>query len=155
MAKRIRIGDVIEIQTRKGLAYAQFTHKHPRYSALIRVLPAFSEERPNDLRETVEKRARFVTFIPLQAAVNRSLLAIVANYPVPEEAQKFPLFRAGMVDPRSRKVEVWWLWDGEKEWRVGDVAPEQWGLPILGIWNDTMLIHRIESGWTPEIDSRR
>ena len=35
-----RFGDVIEIATDKGLAYAQYTHEEPRfYGSLIRVLP--------------------------------------------------------------------------------------------------------------------
>ena len=62
------------------------------------------------------------------------------------------LVRGGVIDPSTRKVKVWWLWDGEKEWRVGEITAEQRGLPIRGVWNDTLLIERIESGWTPETD---
>jgi hypothetical protein len=43
--KRPRIGDVVEISTPRGLAYAQFTHKHvtpPKFGALIRVAPGFT-----------------------------------------------------------------------------------------------------------------
>ena len=42
--KRPRIGDVVEISTPRGLAYAQFTHKHdapPKFGALIRVAPGY------------------------------------------------------------------------------------------------------------------
>lgn len=35
--KRPKIGDIIEIPTRLGFAYAQFTHKHSMYGALLRV----------------------------------------------------------------------------------------------------------------------
>ena len=35
--KRPKIGDIIEIPTRSGFAYAQFTHKHNLYGALLRV----------------------------------------------------------------------------------------------------------------------
>jgi hypothetical protein len=40
---------VIEIETPRGLAYAQYTHEHrdpPRLGSLLRVLPA----RPDDVR---------------------------------------------------------------------------------------------------------
>ena len=47
--KRPRIGDVFEIETPKGLAYAQFTYNYkepPVYGVLIRVLPGLYESRP-------------------------------------------------------------------------------------------------------------
>jgi hypothetical protein len=75
---------------------------------------------------------------------------LVGNVVVPLEAQAFPTFRNGVIDPSTGKVKVWWLWNGEKEWRVGEITAEQRRLPILGVWNDTLLIERIESGWTPE-----
>jgi len=155
MAKRIHIGDIVEIPTAKGLRYAQFSHEHaqpPRYGALIRVLPRFFQSRPGDFSELVRQPETFVTFFPLQAAVNRKIFAVVGNCPVPDFAKPFPLFRSGVVDPATRKVKVWWLWDGEKEWKVGDITLEQRKLPLRGIWNDTLLIERIESGWTPSND---
>ena len=45
---------------------------------------------------------------------------------------------------------IWWLWDGEKEWKVGTLSPEMRAFPILGIVNDTALIEMIEAGWKPE-----
>ncbi len=47
---------------------------------------------------------------------------------------------------------VWWLWDGEKSWKVGEISPAQRKLPIKEVMNDTMLIELIEDGWTPETD---
>ncbi|MDQ8205892.1 hypothetical protein QEH52_00080 [Coraliomargarita sp. SDUM461003] len=93
-----------------------------------------------------------MNFFPLQAAVNHGGVEIVGNEVVPAEEKSFPVFRTGMVDPQTRKVSVWWLWDGEKEWKIGKLSPEQRSLPIRGVWNDTILIERIESGWTPETD---
>ena len=51
------IGDVIEIVTSKGLAYAQLTHRHtapPRYDALIRVFSG-DVRRLVEVRVTVER----------------------------------------------------------------------------------------------------
>ena len=59
-----------------------------------------------------------------------------------------------MVDPQTGKVAIWWLWDGEKEWRVGSLDAKQRKLPIRSVWNDTMLIERIDAGWTAESDPR-
>ena len=152
MTARVRIGDIVEITTKRGLAYAQYTHRHRRYGALLRVLEGLCEERPGSFRGLAGGKMRFHTFFPLQAAVNRGIVAIVGNESVPDHAKDFPVFRAGVVDPRTGRVGVWWLWDGKNEWRVGELTSEQRKMPIRGVVNDTILIERIESGWTPETD---
>ena len=148
---RVRVGDVFEIGTERGFAYAQCTHRHPRYGELVRVLPGFFDTRPGDFGDLVRRPTLFCTFFPLKAAAGR-VVTIVANEPVPAEAQEFPVFRAGVVNPATGKVDVWWFWDGEREWRVGPISEEQRRMPIRGVWNDTLLIERIVSGWTPETD---
>ena len=155
MRVRPKIGDVIEIRTSKGLAYALYTHRHPMMGPLLRVLEGEYAERPPDLSEVVSKGVRFSTFFPLGAAVRRDLVSIAGNVPVPEELKEFPTFRAaGLENPKTGKVDVWWLWDGEREWKVGKLTREQRKLPIQSIVNDTMLIHWIGSGWRPETDRR-
>lgn len=152
MAKKCKIGDVIEVPTSKGLAYAQFYHLNPQYGALLRVLPGLFNQRPADLAGLVECAEVLVAFFPLQAALNQGIFEFVVNVPVPASASAFPLFRTGLPDPQTGKVENWWLWDGQKAWRVGAITDEQRNLPLRGIWNDTILIERIESGWTPASD---
>jgi hypothetical protein len=53
---------------------------------------------------------------------------------------------------RYGKVHDWWLWDGEKEWKVGKLTPEMRLYPDLGVVNDTRLIEMIEAGYNPEND---
>jgi len=152
---KIKIGDVIEIPTPNGFSYAQFTHYHsqpPRYGALIRVLDGFYRNRPKDVSELVNRPTKFVTFFPLQAAINKTIVSVIGNERIPTTNQMFPLFRAGMVNPQTGTVENWWLWDGDKEWEVGQLNDEQTYLPIREVINDTRLIERIISGWTPRKD---
>jgi hypothetical protein len=53
-AKPPRLGDVIEIPTDRGLAYAQYTHEAKGfYESLIRVLLGLFASRPSDLRSLV------------------------------------------------------------------------------------------------------
>jgi hypothetical protein len=154
---KVRIGNIVEIQTSKGLAYAQYSHKHdkpPKYGALLRVFDQIFQEQPADLEGLTRLPIQFSIFFPLQTAVNQNIVKIVGNITVPENLRSFPLFRSGTPDRETKKVATWWLWDGEREWRVGELTPEQRKLPIEGVWNDTMLIRRIESGWRPENDSR-
>jgi hypothetical protein len=151
--KRIRpqLGDVIEIPTPSGFAYAQFTHKHPRYGALIRVLPGLFLERPSEFAQIVEEMELFVAFFPLGPACNREIVKVVAEEKIPSRSSKFPTFRTG-VRTQDGEVHCWWLWDGESEWMIGKLKPEQHLLPIRGIWNDTLLIERILAGWRPEFE---
>lgn len=150
--KNPKIGDVVEIATKSGFAYAQYTQKHKLYGALLRVFPGLYEFRPEYLSEITNLEPAFQCFFPLSAAVKGHIVSIVDNVPLPSGAKNFPIFRAGVVDSATGKVQTWWLWDGEKEWRVGHLSPEQRKLPIRGVWNDTLLIERIEEGWTPESD---
>ena len=150
MAKRVKIGDVVEIVTSRGMAYSQVSHIKKRWGSLLRVLPGFFHERPMDFSEIVQRKEDFVTFFPLQAAVSRSVVEIVGNEEVPPRARVFPLFRnPGSID-REGRIHDWWLWDGEREWQVGKLKRSQLKLPILGVMNDTLLIERIEEGWKPE-----
>lgn len=151
MAK-LKIGDIIEIKTQKGFAYAQYTHKHEQYGALIRVFGNLYGTRPHELQEFIEGHPSFLCFFPLGPAVHRGMVSIIDNAGVPLAAQIFPVFRAGVIDPSTGKVGVWWLWDGENEWRAGQLTAEQRKFPMRGIWNYHLLIERIESGWTSESD---
>jgi hypothetical protein len=154
MPIRVKFGDIIEIPTRKGFVYAQYTHKNRQMGALLRVLDGFFEKRPCNFVELANKDHKFIIFFPLSAAVNRRIFEIVAHIDVPDRFSKFPLFRAGNADNQG-KVAIWWFWDGEKSWKVGKLNEEQYKMPIQQIVNDTALVKMIEDGWTPETDRER
>ena len=153
MSKRVKIGDVVEIQTCKGLAYCQVTHTRKSWGSLLRVLPGFLERRPKGFHEILQQEEKFATFFPLQFAVSHGIFKIVANEAVPERALKFPLFRAAGFIDRKGRVHDWWLWDGEQEWQIGKLKKKQLKLPILEVINDTLLVERIEGGWIPREQS--
>ena len=112
----VDIGDVVEITTSNGFAYAQITHDHPKYGAVLRILPGLYESRPVDLAALVRQRERYVTRYALHYALRQILmdnelnevreLAIVNEYfPVPERNRRFPLFRSPRVpDPVTGKI---------------------------------------------------
>jgi hypothetical protein len=145
---------VIEIPTPKGFAYAQFTHKAPRYGALLRVLPGIFPERPSDFAELVRQSPVFSTFFPLGAACNRDIVHVVASEQIPSHTAALPTFRNSHLDRIGNRVGPWFLWDGEREWRVESLSDQQLrDYPPLGIWNDTLLIERILAGWRHEHDA--
>jgi hypothetical protein len=145
---RPRIGDVVEIQTKKGLAYAQFTHSHKRYGALLRVFGEFFARRPNDFTRLVTQPSLFEAFFPLGSACAQNIVAIVANESI-ALPREFPMFRTGIENMKG-VVECWWLWDGETEQRIGELKQGMERYPIRGVINDTLLIERIEDGWRAE-----
>ena len=146
MSRRPRIGDIIEIPLPTGNAYAQFTHKHPQYGALIRVLKSIYPEIPAKLGELLIDEPLFITFFPLGAAINRNVVKVVSNVDVPDHSKQFPIFKAGVPNAQG-KVETWWLWDGENETRVDSLSEEQKDYPVRGVINDTLLVERISSQW--------
>jgi hypothetical protein len=154
---RPRLGDVVEITTPRGFAYAQFTHKHdapPRYGALIRVLPGLFINRPSEFATLVSGPSSFMTFFPLGAACHRGIVKVVANEVVPPHASTFPTFRSSVKVGPGKRGGPWYLWDGTREWRVDSLTDaELRKYPPRGIWNDTLLIERILEGWSHEKDT--
>ncbi|WP_175035079.1 hypothetical protein [Burkholderia lata] len=148
----IKSGDVFCIETSKGGGYFQYVKKVSPMGALIRVLPGIYKDLPDNLAEMVEVETNFWIFFPVGVAEKRGIVKKIGNFEVPGHARATPLFRTGIPDQETRKVENWWLWDGEKSWPVGAISEEQRRLPIRGAWNDTLLIERIEQGWLPEKD---
>lgn len=144
------VGDVIEIPTPKGLAYAQYTHRHDLYGELIRILPGLYDRRPESFAELVRSKELYFVFFTLAAAVSKGVVEIAAQESVPRAAVEFPLMRRrGAITPDG-KVLNWWLWNGETEWRVDELNEEQESLSIRGVWNAALLVERIVEGWTPK-----
>lgn len=149
MPTKIKIGDVIEIPVKGGFAYAQYTHRHDKYGSLLLVLPTIHKEQATDFSFLENEQESYYTFFPLGPAVNQGLFKVVTNQLIPAYAEQFPLFKTGTPNGEGH-IEVWWLWNGSKEWKVGNLTEDQKKLSLRGIWNDTLLVQRIESGWHPE-----
>jgi hypothetical protein len=148
-----KIGDVIEIPTSKGLTYVQYTHQHttpPVWDSLIRVLQGFYKKRlaNEEIATLVNQPHRFQTFCLLQTGIKKDEVKLMGNFLVPEFVQKFPVFRASNNMPKKDPLEkIWWLWDGEKEWKVGKLSfEEQMKYPLKQLCDVTALIGDIETG---------
>ena len=151
---KLKIGDVIEFQTSGGYAYAQVTHHSERYGHLLRVFSKICAS-PQSACDVIAGEPAFKCFFPVSIALHRKLVRLVGNEPVPEQDLKFPVFRSGLNEPGTNKVRQWWFWDGTKSWPVGrELTSEELKYPLKGIWNDTLIIERIENGYTAERDPR-
>lgn len=150
MAKLVKIGDVVQILTSHGVAYAQMTHKHKVYGPLLAVFHGYHANPPTDFSLTVDVEPQFRTFFPLQPAVNQGLLSIVANVAVSAPNTIFPRFRTCVYD-RDGKRGPWWIWDGETETLLKrDLNDDEKFLSVRGIISAPLLVERIETGYRPE-----
>ncbi|MBO9192665.1 hypothetical protein J5277_00960 [Rhizobium sp. 16-449-1b] len=150
MAKRIKVGDVAQIATSKGISYAQVTHRHPRYGHLLRVFDSVYNSKPDNLAEMVATHVLFSAFFPIQKAVGEGLLTIVGNSEVTDANSPFPTFRANTRD-RAGNRGPWWLWDGETEVMLTrGLSDNEKRYPVRGIISLPLLIERIERGYRAE-----
>ncbi|HET6915830.1 MAG TPA: hypothetical protein VFH56_07040 [Acidimicrobiales bacterium] len=151
-SRQPKIGDIIEFETPNGFAYAQFSHFHdkpPQFGYLLRILQGTFEFRPTSFAALAAGEDRFNVFFPLAASLRAGEVKIVANEPVPERCRSFPLFRNGVRDPRTGRVKVWWLWDGVREWKVGELTDELRQLSFLRISDATAIVERITRQYSP------
>ncbi len=146
------IGSVVEIPVTRGFSYAICTHKHPTYQYLLRVFSSTYSSRPEDLSQVVSGDVQFSAFFSLNAAVRRKIFEIVGKVEVPEALREFPVFRTGMADRDTKKVNCWFLWDGENFTKIGALSEEIRKIPLRGVYDEVILVSRIESGYRPEND---
>jgi hypothetical protein len=146
MAKRPKIGDVVRVTTREGAADAQVTHRHAEFGHLLRVLgPAATNKTPAAI---AAQPTAFHVFLALGAACAQGLADVLGPAPIPPEDISFPLFRAPMRTPEG--ISGWWLWDGEREWRIGPLPPAQRSLPLREIVSAPLLVSRAHARWRPD-----
>ena len=155
MMAKVKIGDIIEVKTNIGYFYAQYTHQDSTHGALIQLTKNNFEKRPANLDDVANAEVGIITFFPLNIAVQRQIFPVIGNAPISRNRQKFPVFRVrGDID-KERNVKQWRFWDGQNAWPdfwIKELNDEQKNLPIRCIWNDTLLIERLESGYSPALD---
>ena len=68
MAKKIKIGDLLQILTSSGIAYAQVIHKHQEFGYLISVFTGFMEKLSVIIQSSLQtplSSSHFSRFKPL------------------------------------------------------------------------------------------
>jgi len=155
-----RVGDVIEISTRRGFAYGQVTHEHRLYGWLIRVLRGLHATRPA-IADLVRMPTSFFTFVALEVGLDEGIFQLIGSSRVPTEAQRLPVFKWSFP-ARSARDQDWWLWDpnargpGMNRVHVGkELSPEHRKLPVEERITPSVLIAQLESDWTPEVAHER
>ena len=147
--KSPKIGDIVQIATNQGYAYAQLTHRNKLLGYLLRILPGFHPEPLTEFATKVQSRELYQTFVFRDDLYESPVVMIVGHEDVPKDAQAFPIFRDGIRDPATKQVTDWWLWDGTTSQKIGKLDDQQKALSIRSIWNYKILVDRVGKGWMP------
>ena len=108
----LKPGDLVEIDTGKGLAYVLVTHEHASYPPVVRALSGLHDSRPDDVAALAEAEARFTVMIPLAGALRKLGLEHEVVAQVDLSDTDFPTFRMPIRDKQGNIV-YWWFWDGQ------------------------------------------
>lgn len=145
--KKIQLGDIFEIETSKGLAYLQYVWQDKLTGEMIKVWGQFYASRLTDFQEMVSDKERFIISFPVAAGMRKGIIKRVGNLPI-----------VGFVKPSFMRTKHsirgeflgWHIVDTETLQRslVVSLNSSQIQLSPWGIWNDTLLIEKLESGWT-------
>lgn len=155
MAK-VKIGDIIEIKTKKGFSYAHYTHNEEDFCNLIQVKEGFYDKRPENFGDVARSPTTLITYFPLEISIKKKDVDIVTNVPVPQKYSEFPLIRIPGFDLKTGKITKWYLWDGNgglwDNQPIKNLTEEQKKLPIRQICPLNSLVEKIETDWTPDMD---
>jgi hypothetical protein len=125
MGKRVAIGDIFQILTTECICYGQVLHKHAKWGFVVGVFYDFPDRRPDDFTGYVNRVPDYVTTFLINHAVSQGLFTVVGNVPVAPCNATFPTFR-NANNPSHGDATIWFLWDGEREWRAnGPLTEEQ------------------------------
>lgn len=148
MAKRVKLGDIVEIDLEDGrYSYAQVTHIVPKWGAFLLVFEGFYKVKLNNFDEISNGKMQFRTFYPLQYSVNQSIVKIICNEKVRNELSKFPFTRNSHNIDREGKVHSWYITEGKKKYLVKKLSEEQKDYASEGVVNHTMFVNLIKKQW--------
>lgn len=123
-------GDIVEIETPKGLAYVQLTHTHPSYPPVVKFLKGPYEMRPDNVTVLAAESAT-MAMVPLSGVLKKLGLkhSRVGCAEIPHGERKFPIFRMPI---RGKKGEIiyWWFWDGQGLTFSTELTEQQETLPL-------------------------
>ena len=150
-----RPGDVYELVVESGFSYLQAIAKHPEFGWAMRILSPVRESVGAHAEDVVRDAPEmFVTLmgnVALEAKEDRLRFVGHSDLP-PGYDPSLPLLRASSAvgDDGRHRDGSWWLDDGSKEWRVGNLTEEQQKLPYRQFTPALALRVLIDAGWDPQ-----
>ena len=147
--KKIEIGDIFELQTNKGYAYMQcvrIPEDKRQDLELVRVYYKVHPSKTMDISIIQESSFFYLRFV-LQAAYNRKIVDKIGNASLEPNFHHPRYFRT-----ENAFGDGWQIIDSANWHRETkkELTAEQKKISPWGTWNDTLLIERLDEGWTLE-----
>ncbi len=114
--KTVKVGDIFQILTSEGVCYGQVINTHPKWAFVVAIFREFFSKTPKDFEDLVKTEPQFITTFLIQDAVRQRLFALVANVPVSEKLQEFPVFRS--TNNLKGDDTMWFFWSGEAQYKI-------------------------------------
>jgi hypothetical protein len=147
MSRRVKPGDVVEVQTADAFLYLHYIGRHVEYGDSVKVCTEVYNRRVPIGADMF--RGGYFVFYPVSASVAKGLAVVVGHLPsgsVPTRLRR-PGARVG------RRVETWVIEDVSGETVRRELSDEERSIPIAAIWNHEFLLERVTGGWRPEMDA--
>ena len=147
--KKIKLGDVFDIETPKGKAYLHYIFEDKTIGSLIRILPGLYSEKPDNFQVLLTSKESFMVFFPLPFAYRKNIVSLVgfadnSNFGKPKYMKTEHSIRKEFIGWHIIDTETW------KRVLVKNLTDEQKELSPFEIWNDTLLIENLVNGWNLE-----
>lgn len=139
-----RPGDIVEVETAKGLAYVEVTHSHPSYPPVVRFLGGPVKERPKDITALTQRDHKVIAMVPLEGVLKKLNLTgtKVGQVDIPFGGRKFPTFRMPVRD-RQGEILYWWFWDGQGLTYASELDDVQKALPLREVMSSENFLHQL------------
>lgn len=144
--RKIKIGDIFEVPTEKGLAYLHYVYMDASAGHLLRVLPGLFNETPANLEELVAAKESYWIHYPLVEAYKQNLVKTVGSY----SANKFKKPKCMRSQHIIKDDFIGWHIIDTDTWQrelVENLTEAQKSLSPWGVWNHTLLVERLTTGW--------
>ncbi|MFI1742834.1 hypothetical protein [Thalassobellus sediminis] len=147
--KKIELGDIFELKTGKGYVYLQCVRIPVDKRQDVELIRVYYKIHPTQMIDIsfIQKSSFFYLSFVLQAAYNRKIVQKVGNSTLEPDFKTPRYFKT-----ENPFGEGWHIIDSENWHRetIEKLTAEQRKLSPWGVWNDTLIIERLDEGWTLE-----
>lgn len=111
-------GDIVAIDTDRGIRHAQITHLRAPYPDVLRAIEPTGASEPADI---AKGKTAFIAMVELARALRDETVStrVIGHATIPQADRAFPTFRLPIRN-KAGEIVYWWAWDGEGL----SVAPE-------------------------------
>lgn len=147
--KRLKTGDVLAINTKKGIAFLQYVLDTENNCQLIRILDGLYDQHSDFSEEMLSRKEKYFLHFPLYAAYKRKLITFIGSYVLPTNLNIPKYFRSQLIHPLTGKSS-WYIREENSSSmkHILKLSEDEIKLSDWSVWNDTLLKERLEENWT-------